>query len=75
MLMKNSTTHIAGTLGYIESPVTTVKPPHYGKSDLITLILSVVHTYEPALIEPINVLYRDMIQTNNSIEETTQNFF
>ena len=54
-----------GILGYIENPITTLKPYYNKISDLITLILSVVHTYLPDKTEPNIVLYHDMKRRNN----------
>ena len=46
---------LPGILGYIEIPITTVKPSLYKFFDLKTLVNSVVQTYHPLITEPINV--------------------
>ena len=57
-----------GIIGYIEVPITTVKPSQYRNKYINTLINSVVHNYHPELTEPINVHYPDIEQINNSLE-------
>ena len=57
-----------GLIGFIEIPITTVKPSHDRNNGLVTLILSVVHTYHPEKNEPINVQYQDMKQMKNFFE-------
>ena len=60
-LFVKTTVHMAslptGILGYIELPITTVKPCLYKFFDIRTLIHPVVHTYHPQRFEPINVHY------------------
>ena len=55
-LIQNFTSNIAtlskGNIGYIEIPVTIVKPPYYQVNDVNTLIHSIIHTYHPDLTEP-----------------------
>ena len=45
--------------GYNEFPLTTVKPSQFRINNSIALIHSVIHTYYPEMIEPINVHYQD----------------
>ena len=59
-----------GIIGYIESPITTVKPSRYRISDLIILIFSKVVTYHLELTEPINVHYQNMKQMILYLEST-----
>ena len=56
----------AGSIGFIEIPITTVKPSHYRINDSITLVHSVVLTYHHEITEPKNVHYQDKKQINNS---------
>ena len=48
-----------GILDYLESPITTVEPPHFRFIDLTTLIHSVVNTDHPHITKPFNVHYQD----------------
>ena len=57
-----------GIIGYMENPITTVKPSLYKVIDLNTLILSVVHTYLLEITEPSIVHYQDMKRINNFFE-------
>ena len=54
-----------------EAPVKTVKCPKDRMKDLIGVIQSVTHTSHPTIIEPIDVHYHSMIQTNKSFELKT----
>ena len=50
----------AANIGYIGSPITTMKLSHHRTIDLFTLICSAVHTYHPEKTETIIVHHQDM---------------
>ena len=55
-------------IGYIEFPITTVKPSQHGNIHLNILIHSVVHTFRPEVNEPTNAHYQDKEKINNPFE-------
>ena len=52
----------------IALPVTTVKPPHYRRKYLITLIPTVVQNYHPDKTETIDLCNQHKAQRNSSFE-------
>ena len=62
------TTVPTATIGFKETPITTVKPTRCRNIDSNTLIHSVIHTYHPERTEPTNVHCQNMQQLNNSFE-------
>ena len=72
MLIEKNTTRMAklqiGNMGYIETSITTAKPPLYQINDSNTLFCSIVHTYNADKTEPRKTHYQDMKQPKNSFE-------
>ena len=72
VLVRNNTsdvtTLLTGLIGYIEIPITTVRPLHYQVKDINTLIHTVIHTYHPDITEPVKNHYQDMTQNTASFE-------
>ena len=54
-----------GIIGYVENPVTAVKPSQNRPKHLTTMVVSVVHTYHPEKTEPMNFNYQDKIRINS----------
>ena len=56
-VIQNFTSHPAtlprGNIGYIEIPITQTTPPHYRVHDVNSLILPVIHAYQPDTTIPI----------------------
>ena len=57
-----------GIIGYIEIPITSVKPFHYKYFDLYTLVNSVNQAYQPLITESIIVHSQDFRQINKFFE-------
>ena len=72
MIIKNKHTRMAilpiGNTGFIETPNTTVKPPHYQNKYSNTLFHSIVHTYNADKTERRNAHYQETKQRKNSFE-------
>ena len=55
-------------VGFIETPITSVKPLHFESEDSHTLIHSVIQTYHPETTEQIYVYCQGMTQMNIPFE-------
>ena len=56
-VIQNTSKHVAtlstGHIGYIEVPITNVKPKFFQVTDINTFIHNVTHTYHPEITEPV----------------------
>ena len=74
-IIQNFTSHPAtlprGIIGYIEIPISQTTPPHYRVQDVNSLIHSVIHTYHPDTIIPIEQnVYTDMNSCTRAIPQS-----